>query len=695
MKRKLKILMTSLIVLGVISAISTYAISALDNQNRMTPDNPLLEKVDGYSEVPLFGSHLDLISYDDTSDEETDTSQDDGEQDGLEEKQNEEDAGDSTTSDNRKQDKAESQESHSANEGAQDEDGSASPDKNDEAVHKEIVDSDPEQEKPNDNEDYNDYFTTTINQGEAVTDDAFSFQVKQLDHDATLEGIDVQIDSDHGHVEEISDDYTKPVYVQLLLTEGENDITVSATYKDESGSTFDVFKTYTVIYDEDDLVIETTLKDQEVTEEELTFTATATQGDQSISLKAVLEQGNDHTELTEADEDTYAVTLNEGENNITLSASSGDKEIEETYSIHYVKPDPAEVWIDTNLVDYDGKTVKEEMLDFSAAAYADDEPIDIQVNHNRQSMTSDDDSYQATLDEGENTFDLTAEQDGVSQSESYTIYYEPEASGGDEEEEPNENAPEISVFDITDGETINNSIRTFHVKVKDFQGDSITETGKITVTNNGEEVSRDWTDQEQISFTLPINEGTNEIAIHAEDLDGNKASKELTITGEVGEDGTPIGTATVSMEATTLGLDYLIPPHEVELYQGERASMVLDRVLKEYGFDYMNTGTLESDFYLAAVMKTGLVSDFNIPDDLLETLDEHNVMVDETNFNPDVLGEFDFTEGSGWMYSVNGIYSNVGFADYYLKDGDELRIRFTLALGNDIGLGKHNYHKEW
>src|SRR5699024_11386951 len=71
--------------------------------------------------------------------------------------------------------------------------------------------------------------------------------------------------------------------------------------------------------------------------------------------------------------------------------------------------------------------------------------------------------------------------------------------------------------------------------------------------NNGEGVSRDWTDKEQISFTLPINEGTNEIVIHAEDLDGNKASKELTIIGDVGEDGSPIGTATVSMEATTVG----------------------------------------------------------------------------------------------------------------------------------------------
>ena len=704
MKPKLKTLMISLVVLLMISAISTYVIKALDNQDRMTPDNPLLEQADGYSEVPLFSNHSGLIRNEDLPEEETDANQgeegqDDEERDrkgqnGINENQDDEDAGDNNTPDNQQRGKKTNQESHSAGEDAQDETGSASPDKNDQAVHKEIVDSDLEQTESKKDENHS-YFTTTIKQGESVTDEVFSFQVEQLDHDVALENVTVQIDSDDGQVEEITDDYTKPVHVRLMLAEGENDITVTATYQDDSGTTFDVFKTYTVIYDEDDIVIETTLKDMDVTEEELTFTAAATQGGQPISLKAVLEDGNDHTELKESEENTYTGTLEEGENKIILSASSGGKEVEESYSIHYTEPHQAEVWIDTDLGDYDGKTVKEETLNFSAAAYADDDPIDIQVHHNHQAMTSDDDSYQATLEEGENTFDLKAEEGGISQSESYTIYYEPEASGGDEEEEPDENAPEISVFDITDGETINNSIRTFHIKVKDFQGDSITETGNISVTNNGEDVSRDWTDKEQISFTLPINEGTNEIVIHAEDLDGNKASKELTIIGDVGEDGSPIGTATVSMEATTVGLDYLIPPHEVELYQGERASMVLDRVLKEYGFDYMNTGTLESDFYLEAVMKTGVASDVSIPEDLLETLEEHHVIVDETNFHPDILGEFDFTGDSGWMYSINGIYANVGFADYYLKDGDELRIRFTLAEGNDIGLGLNNFHKEW
>ena len=31
------------------------------------------------------------------------------------------------------------------------------------------------------------------------------------------------------------------------------------------------------------------------------------------------------------------------------------------------------------------------------------------------------------------------------------------------------------------------------------------------------------------------------------------------------------------------------------------------------------------------------------------------------------LGEFVITNGSGWMYSVNNVFPNVGFADTYLS----------------------------
>ena len=51
------------------------------------------------------------------------------------------------------------------------------------------------------------------------------------------------------------------------------------------------------------------------------------------------------------------------------------------------------------------------------------------------------------------------------------------------------------------------------------------------------------------------------------------------------------------------------------------------------------------------------------------------------------LGEFDYAQGSGWMYCLNNVFPNVGFADSYLSDGDVVRVQFTAAYGSDIGGG--------
>ena len=49
------------------------------------------------------------------------------------------------------------------------------------------------------------------------------------------------------------------------------------------------------------------------------------------------------------------------------------------------------------------------------------------------------------------------------------------------------------------------------------------------------------------------------------------------------------------------------------------------------------------------------------------------------------------------MYSVNGVFPNYGFSNYYPQDGDVIRLQFTLCLGKDlggsdaIGFGGKNY----
>ena len=51
------------------------------------------------------------------------------------------------------------------------------------------------------------------------------------------------------------------------------------------------------------------------------------------------------------------------------------------------------------------------------------------------------------------------------------------------------------------------------------------------------------------------------------------------------------------------------------------------------------------------------------------------------------LYEFDCGELSGWMFSVNGEFPNVGCSSIILNDGDEIEFLFTCDLGADLGAG--------
>ncbi|MCL2604989.1 MAG: DUF4430 domain-containing protein [Defluviitaleaceae bacterium] len=53
------------------------------------------------------------------------------------------------------------------------------------------------------------------------------------------------------------------------------------------------------------------------------------------------------------------------------------------------------------------------------------------------------------------------------------------------------------------------------------------------------------------------------------------------------------------------------------------------------------------------------------------------------------LGSFDYTEYSGWIFTVNHVMADVGASDYILQDGDVVRWQFSIeGWGADLGLGE-------
>ncbi len=117
------------------------------------------------------------------------------------------------------------------------------------------------------------------------------------------------------------------------------------------------------------------------------------------------------------------------------------------------------------------------------------------------------------------------------------------------------------------------------------------------------------------------------------------------------------GTITLSIERRVLGESDILKPTKENITVGEKASIAIDKILKNLKIEYKSTGTLDKNFYISGI-KTP---------------------------EGDFLSEFDHGSVSGWKYSVNGVYPNVGMSDYTLKNGDVVRLQYTAKdMGEDI-----------
>lgn len=145
---------------------------------------------------------------------------------------------------------------------------------------------------------------------------------------------------------------------------------------------------------------------------------------------------------------------------------------------------------------------------------------------------------------------------------------------------------------------------------------------------------------------------------------------------------TPAGYVTVSVDANTLGAGYLYDPVIVPFYDGESYAALTDRVLGGSG-NYRNTGSIESGFYLSKVKLPRPIT-VAVPPVIMTELGS---LESGPSAAGSLLGEFDYSMWSGWMYSVDGILPDVGVSDRKPQDGEVARWQFTVyGYGADLGL---------
>ena len=340
---------------------------------------------------------------------------------------------------------------------------------------------------------------------------------------------------------------------------------------------------------------------------------------------------------------------------------------------------------------------------------------------------------------GDNTFTVTAASSG---GDSYTFIFNiPYKHRGENKVQIRTNLRDGDI--ITNGQEVNLTVEAW---TEDASGKAVshilatgTET-KLTVQLDGGDVQFESTSgyvQQYLLIPENLDEGDrNEhtLYIYAEDEKGNYGELTLKLIGKRTEEGQKIGTASIYIDMSILGLG-VRGPISYDVLSKEPVSYVIAKAIWDYDAGDLfgtaansfhwpasrcaNNGTLDIGFYLQTMDDgSGLGSRANAlsgdwsqfgstEEEILAGIDSrfgagtgeatlwrciyrNGIPLSRTSTG---IGEFDYTMGSGWMYSIGGAtyYPGTSMSGFYLQDGDTLTLRYTLAYGWDVGTGQGDY----
>ena len=562
------------------------------------------------------------------------------------------------------------------------------------------------------------YFTTSIIDGETTAEETYPFTIT---HQPQREPIGLAVTVNGRELRYAA----QTTSVTVHLAAGANTIVVSADYR-EDGGTVRATRSYTVCYAQPGELIIVAKRTSDgrqlgelgtVSEGALTFTACAERDGSTYPVQSVELNGR----TLAGSGGSYTADLNSGENRIRVKASYQSSTADVTYTITY---NASAFQISTTISD----TVIDDSTAQSSASF-EKVTVDSQQYKFRLHLiqsTGKESIDRVRVSDSTGTFSLTQDSDdrytvqmgredrqlyidyrdstGRSRTYKYLLHFQRGAEDTPEDRQPTIIAQveaDGTVIGLTNGLTMKTPDLIVLVDGRSCNGQQLY-ANNYTVSVNGTVVSAPISQSGyQFGYTAYLsNVGANTITITATDGDGYSATRSWTVYYEEGT-----VTVTVSVEATTVGLGYLVAPTEVTVPGGTDAWTVVQQVLTENGYTVSGSGS-----YLSAIQRSGICSGFFIDSELMELImadgmDENGAGLDPQPFSMDSLGEFDFYRWSGWMYSYNGSYPGYGLNVCKPQDGSVIRVRYTLALGKDIGgyssangnygVSSGNYYKEW
>lgn len=562
------------------------------------------------------------------------------------------------------------------------------------------------------------YFTTSIIDGETTAEETYPFTIT---HQPQREPIGLAVTVNGRELRYAA----QTTSVTVHLAAGANTIVVSADYR-EDGGTVRATRSYTVCYAQPGELIIVAKRTSDgrqlgelgtVSEGALTFTACAERDGSTYPVQSVELNGR----TLAGSGDTYTAQLNSGENRIRIKASYQSSTADVTYTITYnaqafqIITSISDTVIDDNTAQssasFEKVTVDSERYRFwlqLIQSTGKEAITNVRVSDSTGTLSLTQDSNDRyTVDMGREDRQLYIDykdSTGRSKTYKYLLHFQRGAEDTPEDRQPTIIAQveaDGTVIGLTNGLTMKTPDLIVLVDGRSCNGQQLY-ANNYTVSVNGTVVPAPISQSGyQFGYTAYLsNEGANTITITATDADGYSATRSWTVYYENGDI-----TVTVSVEATTVGLGYLVAPTEVTVPGGTDAWTVVQQVLTENGYTVSGSGS-----YLSAIQRSGICSGFFIDSELMELImadgmDEDGAGLDPQPFSMDSLGEFDFYRWSGWMYSYNGSYPGYGMNVCKPQDGSVIRVRYTLAMGKDIGgyssangnygVSSGNYYKEW
>ena len=562
------------------------------------------------------------------------------------------------------------------------------------------------------------YFTTSIIDGETTAEETYPFTIT---HQPQREPIGLAVTVNGRELRYAA----QTTSVTVHLAAGANTIVVSADYR-EDGGTVRATRSYTVCYAQPGELIIVAKRTSDgrqlgelgtVSEGALTFTACAERDGSTYPVQSVELNGR----TLAGSGGSYTADLNSGENRIRVKASYQSSTADVTYTIIYnanafrIKTSISDTVIDDNTAQssasFEKVTVDSQQYKFRLRlirSTGKEAITNVRVSDSTGTFSLTQDSNERyTVDMGREDRQLYIDykdSTGRSKTYKYQLHFQRGAEGTPEDRQPTIIAQveaDGTVIGLTNGLTMKTPDLIVLVDGRSCNGQQLY-ANNYTVSVNGTVVSAPISQSGyQFGYTAYLsNEGANTITITATDGDGYSATRSWTVYYEEGT-----VTVTVSVEATTVGLGYLVAPTEVTVPGGTDAWTVVQQVLTENGYTVSVSGS-----YLSAIQRSGICSGFFIDSELMELImadgmDENGAGLDPQPFSMDSLGELDFYRWSGWMYSYNGSYPGYGMNVCKPQDGSVIRVRYTLAMGKDIGgyssangnygVSSGNYYKEW